>query len=109
MVSLDEAINRLRLILTALHQKPMNIQELSRVAGLNYNATYRWVETLARQGLLTKQIDPGPPRQLIITLTPTGKCLAQCLTTPTQPKSRMQRPHETPGEHRSNKVSESPQ
>ena len=68
------------LILRTLNEKgPLNQARLAELTGANKNKVGRYVEALARRGLIEKKLDPGPPRQTVITLTEAGLCLLKCL------------------------------
>lgn len=68
------------LLKTLYKEGPSNQAQLAQKLAANKNRLYRFVQILEQRGLIIKTIDPGPPRQTIITLTPKGKCIAQCLT-----------------------------
>lgn len=80
MPKLEEILINLKLTLQAIATGPINIQELAQKAGLNYNSASRWAEALEQQGFITKTLEPGPPRQVLLKITPKGECLPKCLT-----------------------------
>ncbi len=68
------------LILRTLRQAgPVNQTKLAQLTGAHKNKIGRYVEALATRGLVEKRLDPGPPRQTVVTLTRRGGCVVSCL------------------------------
>lgn len=83
-VKIEENILKIKKTLEIISEKPVNLTKLSQQLLLSYPATLNLVEALEKTGLVQRQIDPGPPRQIIVAPTPLGKCIAQCLLRHTQ-------------------------
>ena len=79
-VELEETLDRILIILKAIKDQPLSQSDLARKTAINYNTLRRLIEVLENKKLVTKTIDPGPPRQVIIKPTPKGQCIIQCLT-----------------------------
>lgn len=69
----------LLLLRTLDREGPMNQTRLAELTGSNKNKIARYVEALASRGLIEKTIDPGPPRQAIVSLSERGRCVISCL------------------------------
>ncbi len=68
------------LVLRTLEREgPMNQTRLAELTGSNKNKISRYVEALAKRGLVDKKLDPGPPRQTQIVLSDKGRCVISCL------------------------------
>ena len=76
---LEETILKTLKTIQLLSTKPMNITELSQHLRQSYPATLNLIDALERTGLIKKEVNPGPPRQIIIKLTKLSQCLAKCL------------------------------
>ena len=81
MPDIAEILDFTHNILKTLYREgPLNQAQLAQKLAANKNRLYRFIQILEQRGLIIKTVDPGPPRQTIIRLTPQGQCLAKCLT-----------------------------
>ena len=78
MPEIGEVLDLTILILKTLNQGPHNITELAQKLGTNRNKITRYIQALEQRKLIQKQLQPGPPREVILTLTPKAKCILQC-------------------------------
>ena len=79
MPAVGEEWDFILLVLRTLAEKgPLNQTQLAQLTGSNKNKIGRYVEALAARGLVEKRLDPGPPRQTVVALTPRGACVLSC-------------------------------
>ncbi|MEB3789184.1 MAG: MarR family transcriptional regulator [Desulfurococcales archaeon] len=80
MPEIGEVLDMTVLILKTLHEEgPLSITELAQKLGTNRNKTTRYIQALEQRQLVQKQLDPGPPRKVILTVTSKTKCILECL------------------------------
>ena len=81
MPEIGEVLDLTILILKTLQEEgPLSITELAQKLGTNRNKTTRYIQALEQRGLIQKQLDPGPPRKVILTTTQKAQCILKCLT-----------------------------
>jgi len=67
------------LLRTLKHSGPVNQTQLAQLVGAHKNKIGRYVEALAARGLVEKRLEPGPPRQTVVSLTKRGECIVSCI------------------------------